>query len=515
MRLKLLIVFIFSILIFGCSKDFVGNCETGGGTETVIGNIIDSSGSSVEGMIVKLLPLDYNPIDTHGIMQIYVDTTDINGQYAFSNIVTDTYNLFAYKESSGFALAKSMLSLDNLSYYNFNDSLEQTGSIKIILPDTTRTASRKVYIPGTDIVASLDSVTLIDSSYMRLIINNVAPTVYSGIYVTTNEKDNYERIYNELKVLPGDTTVISAYLKWSVLNTENSKLPCNVVFAMAIDNEGRHWYATDAGVATLEDGHWQFYHTLNSGLPSNFVYTIAIAKDGSKWFGTSNGLACFKSGKWKVYKETDSELPNNIVHKVLMGENGSVIIGTNNGAAILDTNQNWSAFTTGNSDLPHNEVYCLAEDDYGTIWFGTDGGGVALYKEGLWEIYNTTNSDLRSDYIFEIKKDKSGKMLIGSNGFLAFVENDNWEIIDIEEPSGLNLTISEITQESDSTYWLGSYHKGNVIRYEYGNKMTFYSNANTKMSPYVDMITDIVIDENGTKWISTCSGGVYAISLIE
>lgn len=503
------------ITIVGCSKDFVGNSETGGGTETVIGKIVDNTGASVEGVIVKLISHDYNPIDMADSNLIHFDTTDFEGNYSFNNINSDTYNLFAFSQNSVKAVAKQKIAINNLSYYTFCDSIINTGTIKIILPDTTNLTNRKVYIPGTDIVADLSNATFLDSSNLKLFVNNIPPSIYSAIHMTFNFGDSIINISDEIEILSNDTAIVSTYLRWEVLNTLNSELPCNIVFDMAIDSEGTHWYATDAGVAGRLGKDWVFYNTFNSGLPSNFVYTIAISSDGTKWFGTRSGLAKFKNGDWDIFKDTDSDLPDNIIHKIIIARNGNAIIGTHNGSAIFDGDSSWSVFTNLNSGLPQNEVYCVAEEDDGTIWFGTDGGGIGLYKDGSWDVYNDTNSDLLSNYIFELKIDNGGRVVVGSNQFIAFVKNDVWEVISIDEPLGEFLTISKITQENDSLFWLGSYEKGNVIKFEYGKGMTFFNPSNTIMSPYVDMITEIIVDDNYDKWVSTCSGGVYKISELE
>ncbi len=513
--MKHLIVSLFIIIIIGCSKDYVGNSETGGGTETVIGKIVDSVGVPVEGVIVKLISQDYSPVDMPDSSLIKIDTTDDAGIYSFNSINSDTYNLFGYLKNSLKSVAKRMIKIDNQSYYTFCDSLLNSGTIKIILPDTTSLLNRKVYIPGTDIVEDLSNASFLDSSNLNLFVSNVPPSLYSSILMTLNIEDSTLSISEEIEIFSNDTAVVSTYLKWEVLNTINSELPCNIVFDMAIEDNDIHWYATDAGVAKRVGDSWEFYNAFNSGLPSNFVYSIAISSDGTKWFGTRSGLVKFKNNVWDIYKDTDSKLPDNFIHKIIISNNGDAIIGTHNGVAIFDGDTNWTIFTTQNSELPHGEVYCIAEENDGTIWFGTDGGGIGIYKSGSWNIYNDTNSDLLSNYIFELKVDNKGRMIIGSNQFIAFVKNDIWEVIPINEPSGEFLTISKITQENDTLFWLGSYEKGNVIKYEYGKGMNFFNPTNTIMSPYVDMITEIIVDTNYDKWISTCSGGVYKVSSMD
>lgn len=512
-RLIPTVIFIL-VSLFSCSKDYVGNGETGGGTETVIGKIVDTSGYAAEGVVVKLIPEDYNPIENSDSLTVYIDTTDSKGRYVFENVLTDTYNFFAYSSDFNNALIKQRLGIDSYSYYDFTDSLMSSGCIEINLPDTTKLSNRYVYIRGTDISMSLNKALLIDSSYLKLTMDNIPSGIYSEILLTHEVSDSSIKISREVDVKSNDTTLISAFLHWENINSINSKLPCDVVFAMAIDADGRHWYATDAGIATRLNDEWDFYNTFNSDLPSNYVYSIAIDPAGALWFGTFEGLAKLDNNKWSIFKDTDSPLPNNIVHKVVIGIGGEILVGTHNGAAIFDGESKWSVFTTSNSELPHNEIYCIAMEEDSTIWFGTDGGGIALYKNGEWDIFNSSTTPIYTNYIFDIKTDNKGRVLVGGNEYVAFYEKGSWEIVNIESPLGLPLTISEIAQESDSVYWFGSYTKGNVIRYEYGKELTYYSSSNSLLNKYVESITEIQINEIGEKWITTNAGGVYSISSV-
>jgi len=74
-------------------------------------------------------------------------------------------------------------------------------------------------------------------------------------------------------------------------NKANSGLPSNVIFAIAIDEQGNKWIGTYEGGFVKFDGvNWTVYNTSNSGLPSNNVRAIAIDSQGNKWIGTGKGL---------------------------------------------------------------------------------------------------------------------------------------------------------------------------------------------------------------------------------
>ena len=73
--------------------------------------------------------------------------------------------------------------------------------------------------------------------------------------------------------------------------TENG-LPGNVVYSQFFDARGRHWIATDNGVAILEGDRWITYDT-SDGLVWNDcnAHAFLAEPDGTVWIGTSDGLA--------------------------------------------------------------------------------------------------------------------------------------------------------------------------------------------------------------------------------
>ena len=75
---------------------------------------------------------------------------------------------------------------------------------------------------------------------------------------------------------------------WAVFNSENSDLPSDTVFALALGPDGSLWAGTFGGLARLDkDGHWQTYSkaSTNGGLPSDHVRALALGPDGSLWAG--------------------------------------------------------------------------------------------------------------------------------------------------------------------------------------------------------------------------------------
>jgi len=129
--------------------------------------------------------------------------------------------------------------------------------------------------------------------------------------------------------------------KWSTYTTKNSPLPHNQIdsiLATESNNSGQViWLGTwGGGLVKLEivnntdnsnliAAKWTIYNTENSKLPNNLIKTLKETKNNGQqiiWIGTNGGLAQFfpnKSDKsWQIFSDsTTPALPNNIVSQII------------------------------------------------------------------------------------------------------------------------------------------------------------------------------------------------------
>ena len=146
---------------------------------------------------------------------------------------------------------------------------------------------------------------------------------------------------------------------WTFYTENNSGLPCNYVHAIAIDEAGRKWIATDwGGVAVFDDYEWTVYNTSNSDLHNNQVISIAIDLDGTKWIGTTIGLASFDDAIWEIF--IFEGLARNAIEDIAIDTNNVVWLATSDGLGSYDGSE-WTWFDTRNSGLPFD---CLMSVSY-------------------------------------------------------------------------------------------------------------------------------------------------------
>lgn len=204
----------------------------------------------------------------------------------------------------------------------------------------------------------------------------------------------------------------------TVFNTSNSELPSNEVRTIAVDNVGKLWVGTSAGVAIFYQDNWEVFNTSNSNLPHNWIYALAQDNDGVMWVGTAGGLVKTDGAGWLVFDQSNSDLPDNIILSIAIDSNNDKWIGTMSGGLAKLTAGGWTVFNQNNSGLPANRVNSIAI--YGNNkWIGTTAGGVAKFDDTNWEVFNESNSLLPYNAVYAVAVEPNGNKWFGTYGGLA------------------------------------------------------------------------------------------------
>jgi hypothetical protein len=188
-----------SLVFFACTDP---QRASGGGTETIVGTVLNSNGSAAVNTLVELFPADYNPVTSSLPDDIMTVMTDKFGKYEFSGLQPGIYTVLAVAPANGF----------RTSHYNFNiletndvvlyDTLQKTGVIKITVWPDADTVNGYVYIPGTSIVSFLKS------SPKNIVMDSVpAGIVLQVMYAQRTTQTRRVLRYNVL-VPAGDTAKI-------------------------------------------------------------------------------------------------------------------------------------------------------------------------------------------------------------------------------------------------------------------------------------------------------------------
>ncbi len=374
-------------------------------------------------------------------------------------------------------------------------------------------------------------------------------------------------------------------INWTVFNTSNSGIRCTNIWAITIDNEGSVWFGGSTGdenvpinsmLGKYDGTNWTEYNNANSGIPRYPITSIIIDKFGVKWIGTrgsglvqfdglntviindwgsyiaalafdaignkwigtytgvfkvtgntwtqyysgfhittiindnngnvlvgiGNGLRKYNGSGWTGIKISNSGLPNNIVTSVAFDSLNNKWIGTWNGVAKYD-DENWTLYQTGSSGLPSNYINTIVVDNEDNKWIGTGTLGCAKLSGNNWQVFNSSNSAIRYDgKAIVIDKDNI-KWIVGTHALYKY--NDiNW-ISYTYGNSGLPAaTLSEITIDQDNNKWIST-SAGGLVKFD-GVFWTIFNTSNSGL-PENDL-TSIAIDKYGNKWIGTKSSGL-------
>ena len=282
---------------------------------------------------------------------------------------------------------------------------------------------------------------------------------------------------------------------WHLFDSGNSGLQDDTVKDLAVDAEGRVWFATDpyyggdpggVYVCTWANNtcYWKSYGTTD-GLSSKKVWSAATSLD-RVWFGTEDaGLSSFAL-HWRFFdfgygvyslasrpgslwmgtadgiKRFDgttltTELPSQLVQAVLSLGTSDVWAGTRTGGAYHWNGTTWQVFTTTNSGLASNDVQALARDTQSRIWMGTYDAGVSVYNPESkgWATFNTGNSPLPSDRVDSLAVDIQGDVWIGTDNGLARYTGTSWYTYTVSD--GLpNPDVRALAVDKLGNVWAGT-----------------------------------------------------------
>jgi ligand-binding sensor domain-containing protein len=109
------------------------------------------------------------------------------------------------------------------------------------------------------------------------------------------------------------------------------------VHAIACDNDGNAWAATDDGLKrwNAAANTMEYYGIDNSGLNTATVTSLTRDNTGKIWIGTHGGLYAYEGGKIVKYNFANEYQVGNMIHCISADQNNRIWIATENGVAVL------------------------------------------------------------------------------------------------------------------------------------------------------------------------------------
>jgi streptogramin lyase len=298
---------------------------------------------------------------------------------------------------------------------------------------------------------------------------------------------------------------------WTIYTAANSGLAYDMMWDLAVDEQGQVWVGTSGGVSVLDPaGNWTTYTSANSGLVDDGLNALTIDKQGRVWVGTVNGLSMLDSdGHWTTYTVANSELADDYVWSLVIDKKDRVWIGTDKGLNVLDPAGNWTTYTSDDFGLADERVFALAVDGRGRTWLGTFSGGLSVFNDGNWTTYTTANSGLASNLVRALFIDKRGRVWVGTDkGVSVLVPAGNWTTYTTPNSGLASNLVSALFVDEQDRVWVGTSEEG-LSMFDPLDLQVINTTANSDLAHA--RVTALIIDEKDQVWLGTYEDGLGTI----
>ncbi|MBF0433428.1 MAG: DUF2341 domain-containing protein [Fibrobacteria bacterium] len=213
---SLIICFLLLMLsACGLGLDTAGTSSGGETTNAVSGIVHADSGGPAMGVSVTLYSKEYNPNEDGAVKESFTDVTDEQGQYVFKKVSAGEYNIQAVSSVSNVnALAQDVVAPDEKveSVLVQDMSLQIPGTVTLSLTETTLAEGGVVYIPGTNISKTINSI---DLGRGAVSLEGVPVGSFSEIAYKNETKVSAVNLTpQQVEVVSADTVVVIAYPDW-------------------------------------------------------------------------------------------------------------------------------------------------------------------------------------------------------------------------------------------------------------------------------------------------------------
>ncbi len=313
--------------------------------------------------------------------------------------------------------------------------------------------------------------------------------------------------------------------EWRIYNKENSDLPTNNIFCVAVDDSGNKWFGTDEGLVHFDDENWKlvlpFWFQNFTNKDVNDVVFETKNNQSLLWVATEKGVSLLdiSDPDFPVLRDTFNTTNSGLIDdgvKALTVDPGYVSwFGTFKGLSSYYQNT-WGNYSTANYWIEHDNVVALESGPDSMVYIGTEGGGVSRLKIDVDGISSASPLDktwtgadepeegkLTSNNVYSILIEQNGYQWFGTDEGVALHTSYNtkrdWKNYTIKEGLIDNF-VQAICKENETTFWFGT--PQGVSKFD-GLSWKNYTTENGLAS---NNVRDIAIDDEGTLWFVTENG---------
>ena len=128
---------------------------------------------------------------------------------------------------------------------------------------------------------------------------------------------------------------------WSGFTPKNSRIASDMIYALAVDGQGRVWAGTARnGISVFNGRAWKNYDVLQAPIGER-IFDIAVSPlDGDVWIASNIGLTrhSHKTDKWTTLYPT-AKLPFNHLQSLAFTSSGALLLGTQTQGVLISQPQ--------------------------------------------------------------------------------------------------------------------------------------------------------------------------------
>jgi ligand-binding sensor domain-containing protein len=241
----------------------------------------------------------------------------------------------------------------------------------------------------------------------------------------------------------------------------------------------------------------------NSKLPENDIWSIAVDHSGNKWFGTAkSGLVKYNNVETKIFSPGNSVIKGDHIGPLFVDLNGTLWVSTSNPGELFTVRNDSIKKITNQFIEALGGVIAIAQNKKGEIYFG--GANAVIKFDGT--VWSKVKLPLDNVTVRTIDINPNNTIAIGHNDGLLIGSEQSWQVFK-EEKDKLQLAVVRAVKFISDTTLIIGYGGGfgnGGFSVKNGKQWTHYNKTNSAITDH--MVRDIEVDEKGNYWMATNNG---------
>ena len=302
--------------------------------------------------------------------------------------------------------------------------------------------------------------------------------------------------------MPSWATDLRSVLTGYTVTSWNQKdgLPAGLVYALAQDNDGYIWVATDDGPYRFDGVRFSSWEQLSEQtLPSKLARALRVDKDGALWvgFAGNGGVSRLRDGRAENFGQAEG-LPNSPVSTLVVDAHGLLWAGTGVGLYFY-RNGRWQKFPSDRG-LPDESVFTATFLDQRNQMYVGNAVGFYRYRDvdQRFERVESTTDIARA-----ISEDPLGNLLVTDEvaGFRR-VGTRQPAIDQTDRGRG-----RQLLRDRRGNLWVGTSGQGLWrVRFDEQGRILFTERATALTGLLADGVFALLEDREGNIWSGTIEG---------